>query len=305
MSAGWIPDRRWRPERRRRRALALAGALAALVGGRASLAAEPAGKQAGKEDRFVGDLLRLGLGDEAGSEAHRLLLENGPEALAPETTYRVGMALAVGGKPEQAVPFLEQAAAGTPDPNRADQIDLATGVVLLRARSFPHAVHVFARVEAFGADEATRTFATRLRCVAEVLAHDGAAARACIAGLPGGVGPPRGELDELLRTIEIDVHARGFVGGALSAIVPGLGQATAGNPGDGALALLVNGGFATAVYFLIADGAIADAALVGLGLGLRYYFGNIHNGAEAWRAAAEPKRDRASERLIRILGPAP
>jgi hypothetical protein len=298
MRAGWIPDCRWRPERR---ALALIAALAALAGARASFAAEPAGKG----DRFVGDLLRLGLGDEAGIEAHRLLLENGPEGLAPETTYRVGMALAVGGKPDQAVPFLEQAAAGTSDPTRADQIDLATGVVLLRAKSFPHAVHVFARVEAFGADEATRTFATRLRCVAEVLARDGAAARACIAGLPGGLGPSHGEVEELVRTIEVDVHARGIVGGTLSAIVPGLGQATAGNPGDAALALLVNGGFATAVYFLIADGAFADAALVGLGLGLRYYFGNIHNGAEAWRAAAERKRDRASERLIRLLGPAP
>jgi hypothetical protein len=298
MSGGWIP------ERRRRLVLALAGALVVLVGARAASATEPA-KGPNRSDRFVGDLLRLGLGDEAGIEAHRLLLENGPEALAPETTYRVGMALALAGKPDQAVPFLEQAAAGTTDPTRADQIELTTGVVLLRARSFPHAVHVFARVEAFGADEATRTFATRLRCVAEVLAHDGAAARACIAGLPGGVGPRHGELDELVRTIEIDVHTRGIVGGTLSAVVPGLGQLTAGNPGDAALALLVNGGFATAVYFLIADGAIADAALVGVGLGLRYYLGNIHNGAEAWRAAAERKRDRASTRLIRILGPAP
>jgi TM2 domain-containing membrane protein YozV len=299
-SGASIPDGRWRPDRRRRRALALAAALTVLAAARGASGAEP-----GQEARFVGDLLRLGLGDEAGIEAHRLLLENGPEALTPETTYRVGMALAVAGKPDQAVPFLEQAAAATADPTRADQIDLTTGVVLLRARSFPHAVHVFARVEAFGADEATRAFATRLRCVAEVLAHDGAAARACIAELPGGTGPPKGELDGLLRTIEINVHARGIVGGALSVVIPGLGQLTAGNPGDAGLALLVNGGFATAVYFLIADGAIGDAALVGLGLGLRYYFGNIHNGAEAWRAAAERQRDRASERLIRILGPAP
>jgi hypothetical protein len=298
MSAGSIPD--GRRAHRCRRAFMLAGALAVMGGAGGALGAEPA-----KPDRFVGDLLRLGLGDEAGMEAHRLLLENGPEALAPETTYRVGMALAVAGKPDQAVPFLEQAAAGTTDPSRADQIDLTTGVVLLRARSFPHALHVFARVEAFGADEATRAFATRLRCVAEVLAHDGAAARACITALPGGAGPPRGELDELVRTIEIDVHARGLVGGTLSAVVPGLGQLTAGNPGDAALALLVNGGFATAVTLLLVDGAYADAALVGLGLGLRYYLGNIHNGAEAWRAAATSKRDRASARLIRILGPAP
>jgi hypothetical protein len=298
-STGLIPDCRRRPDRRRL-AFAVAGTLVVLGAARGASGAEP-----GKGDRFVADLLRLGLEGEAGIEAHRLLLENGPEALAPETSYRVGMALAVAGKPDQAVPFLEQAGAGTTDPTRADEIELTTGVVLLRARSFPHALHVFARVEAFGAQATTRAFATRLRCVAEVLAHDGTAARACIAELRGGAGPPHGELDELVRTLEIDVHARAIMGGTLSAVVPGLGQLTAGNPGDAALALLVNGGFATAVYFLLADGAITDAALVGLGLGLRYYLGNIHNGAEAWRAAAERSRDRASARLIRILGPGP
>ena len=147
----------------------------------------------------MGRLLRLGLSDEAGSEARRLMLENGSDAVAAETAYRVGMALAVDGKPSQAVPFLEQAAGATEDPKRADQIQLATGVVLLRAKEFPHALHVFARVEAFGADEPTRAFATRLRCVAEVMAHDGAAARACIAALPAGAVPRDAGLDELVR----------------------------------------------------------------------------------------------------------
>ena len=147
----------------------LAGAWLAIGTARAALAAEPAPPG----DLFVGRLLRLGLSDEAGIEARRLVLENGAEAVAAETAYRVGMALALDGKPGQAVAFLEQAAAATEDPKRADQIQLATGVVLLRAREFPHAVHVFARVEAFGADEPTRAFATRLRCVAEVMAHDG------------------------------------------------------------------------------------------------------------------------------------
>ncbi len=53
----------------------------------------------------------------------------------------------------------------------------------------------------------------------------------------------------------------------------------------------MNGGFGVAVGFLVADGAIADASLVGLGLGLRYYLGNIQHGAAAWRAAAEQQRD--------------
>jgi hypothetical protein len=285
----------------RRRTLVLARVWLAIGTAPAALAAEPAPPG----DLFVGRLLRLGLTDEAGIEARRLVLENGAEAVAAETAYRVGMALALDGKPGQAVPFLEQAAAATENPQRADQIQLATGVVLLRAGEFPHALHVFARVEAFGADEPTRAFATRLRCVAEVMAHDGAAARACIAALPAGAVPRDTALDDLVRALEINVHARAIAGGILSALLPGLGQATGGDPGDGLLALVVNGGLATAVYFLIADGSLAGASLLGLGVGLRYYFGNIHNGAEAWRATAERKRDQASRKLIRILGPAP
>jgi len=279
----------------------LAGTWLAIGAAHAALAIEPAPPG----DLFVGRLLRLGLSDEAGLEARRLMLENGADAVTAETTYRVGMALAIDGKPSQAVPFLDQAAAATEDPRRADQIQLAAGVVLLRAKEFPHALHVFARVEAFGVDEPTRAFATRLRCVAEVIALDGAAARACIAALPPGAVPRDAALDDLVRALEINVHARRIVGGILSALLPGLGQATGGDPGDGLLALVVNGGFATAVYFLIADGSYAGASLLGLGVGLRYYFGNIHNGAEAWRASAERKRDQASRKLIRILGPAP
>jgi hypothetical protein len=264
-----------------------------------------AGEPAPPGDLFVGRLLRLGLSDEAGSEARRLMLENGADAVAAETAYRVGMALAIDGKPGQAVPFLDQAAAATDDPKRADQIQLAAGVVLLRAREFPHALHVFARIEAFGADEPTRAFATRLRCVAEVMAHDGAAARACIAALPAGAVPRDVAVDDLVRALEINVRARAIAGGILSALLPGLGQVTGGDLGDGLMALAVNGGFATGVYFLIADGSYAGASLLGLGVGLRYYFGNIHNGAEAWRASAERKRDQASKKLIRMLGPAP
>ena len=67
----------------------------------------------------------------------------------------------------------------------------------------------------------------------------------------------------------------------------------------------MNGGFGVGVAFLLADGAVADAALLGLGLGLRYYLGNIEHGAAAWRAAAEQHRTRAAQQLIRIVGGAP
>lgn len=286
---------------------ALVCTLAALLWARAGRGAEPApavGGRAGGSDGFVNMLLDLGLPAEAGLEARRLTFENGPDAIAPQTAFQLGMALALDYRADEAVPFLSAAAAATDDPVRADQWQLATGVVLLRTKAFPHAEHVFSRVEAFGADGPTRAFATRLRCIAEVLAHDGAAARACVRELPAGV-PRAAEVDDLLSDLELDARLRGWVGGVLSGLVPGLGQATAGHPGDGLLALAVNGGFGAGVYLLIADGAVADASLLGLGLGLRYYLGNIHNGAEAWRGAAERRRAAAAERLIRLLGPAP
>ncbi len=277
-------------------------ALGALSGGRA-MAAEPARPIAAPD--FVATLLRLGLSREAGWEAGRLTAEGGPEAIAAQTAYDVGMALALDGQPEQAAPFLNDAAAAVEDPARSDEWQLAAGVVLLRARAYPHALHLFSRVEEFGVDEETRAVAGRLRCVAEVLALDAAAARACVAALPAGAAPRDGRADELIDTLQIQPRHRAIWGGVLSAVVPGLGQATAGRAADGALALLVNGGFGVGVAFLLADGAVAEAALLGLGLGLRYYLGNIEHGAAAWRAAAEQRRTRAAEHLIRIVGRAP
>ena len=282
----------------------------ALLPARAGRSAAPAPPApgaggAGGGDGFVNLLLTLGLPAEAGLEARRLMFENGPDAIAPQTAFQLGMALALDYRAEEAVPFLSAAAAAADDPVRADQWQLATGVVLLRTKAFPHAVQIFSRVEAFGADGPTRAFATRLRCIAEVLAHDGAAARACVGELPPAGAPRAAEVDDLLSDLEINIRLRGWMGGVLSGLIPGLGQATGGHPGDGLLALAVNGGFGTAVYLLIADGAVADASLLGLGLGLRYYLGNIHNGADAWRGAAERRRTAAAERLIRLLGPAP
>ncbi|HVV15843.1 MAG TPA: hypothetical protein VHH90_01465 [Polyangia bacterium] len=272
-------------------------ALSALGGGRAAGAEPP---QPPARPDFVATLLRLGLSREAGWEARRLTTEGGPEAIAAQTAYDVGMALALDGEPEQAAPFLNDAAAAVEDPARSDEWQLAAGVVLLRARAYPHALHLFSRVEELGVDQQTRAFAGRLRCVAEVMALDATAARACAAALPAGAGAPA-ELGGLIDTLEIDPRHRAIWGGVLSAVLPGLGQATAGRPGDGALALLVNGGVGVGVAFLLADGAVAGAALLGLGLGLRYYLGNIEHGAAAWRAAAERHRGRAARQLIRIV----
>jgi hypothetical protein len=317
-SGGWI----------RSAALALAAALAAGLPARAVRAdagrsnaepskgsAPPATDSAGqspapstrppaKQD-LLSTLLRLGLSHEAGWEARRLTVENGPEAISPEAAYQVGMGLALDGRPDEAAPFLADAAAATEDPRRADQLQLAAGVVLLRARAFPHAMHLFTRVEEFGLDEPTRAFATRLRCIAQILSGDGDAARACLASLPPGASPPAAATAQLLDTLQINPHRHAIAGGILSALLPGLGQATAGRPGDGLLALGLNGGLTAATVALILDGSSGSALLVGLGIGLRYYLGNIQNGAAAWRVDAEQQRERAAQRLVRLLGPAP
>jgi hypothetical protein len=288
MSGGWI------------RSAGFCVVVALALPARAALAdAAPAGRQ-----DLLSALLRLGLSHEAGWEARRLTVENGPEAISPEAAYRVGMGLAMDGRPEEAAPFLADAAAATEDPRRADQWQLAAGVVLLRARAFPHAMHLFARVEEFGVDEPTRAFATRLRCVAQILSGDGNAARACVASLPPGAASAK-VTAELLDTLQINPHSHAIAGGILSALLPGLGQATAGRPADGLLALGLNGGLTVATVVLILDGSYGSATLVGLGIGLRYYLGNIQNGAAAWRVDAEQRRERAAEKLVRLLGPAP
>ncbi len=77
-------------------------------------------------------------------------------------------------------------------------------MVLLRAHAYPQALHLFARVEEFGANDATRAAAGRLRCVAEVLAGDAAAARACVAALPAGRGV-RPRRRALLDALDVDL----------------------------------------------------------------------------------------------------
>ncbi|HVY40183.1 MAG TPA: hypothetical protein VHM31_19725, partial [Polyangia bacterium] len=121
-ASGRTPDGRALP----RHALVAAVVLVVTLLGVHSAMAEPAPAS----PDFVATLLRLGLSREAGWEARRLTAEGGPEAIPPQTAYDVGMALALDGQPEQAAPFLADAAAATEDPRRSDEWQLAAGVVL-------------------------------------------------------------------------------------------------------------------------------------------------------------------------------
>jgi hypothetical protein len=299
------PERRAARARARAAAIALSAVVTWSAGARAAPPDEGRGTGAGAPREapapFVGELLRLGLVEEAAAELRRSMFVSGPEAVSPDTAFDVGMGLALSGDTERAAPFLTQAANGAADPAVGDRWMLAGAVALLRGGAIPQALHLFLRVETFGVDATARRNATRLICVAHVLARNDAAARTCVRALVPS-GPSTRATRDALEDLAIRPGRRAVVGGILSALLPGLGQATAGNPGDGLLALLVNGGWGAATAVLVSHGALFDAALLSLGIGVRYYAGNIYNGAEAWRADAERRREDAGRTLILELG---
>jgi hypothetical protein len=297
------------PERRRGR-LGLRGAVltalalaAAYPCGSARAQGAPAmtGPRAPSDDvGFVQLLLDLGLPVEAGREARRVEMRHGEDALPPPLGFRLGMALALVGEADAATTFLAEAAARG-EPASAEKWQLATGVVMLRAGTLPQALHLFTRVEAFSADPAVRAHAQRLGCMGGVLGYDAAAARACVGRL-APKGADQAELDQLVERLGIDPGRRAVVGGIMSGIVPGLGQLTAGHAGDGFLALALNSASVAGLTLLVLDGALLDAALLAVGVSARYYLGNINNGAEAWRAAAQRRRHEAALRLVARFG---
>jgi len=91
-----------------------------------------------------------------------------------------------------------------------------------------------------------------------------------------------------------------LLAGVLSAVVPGSGQAYAGNYRDGLAALLVNGLFIAGTAVAIDQENYATAAVVG-GIGLPFYLGNIYgaaNAAQKWNLSLHRDlRDRLAVTL--------
>jgi hypothetical protein len=250
---------------------------------------------------FVRFLLDLGLPAEAGREAARLGLVEGARPLPSKDVARVGLALLGRSDALGAATQLTLAAELEDDARVADEHRLIAAVALLKARAFPQAIALLSRLEAFGSEPGTRERAFRLRCIGHAFASDAGAARECVPRLLPPAEAARAA--PLLERLAIDPDRRAIVGGALSVLVPGLGQATAGDPGDGALALLVNGAWGVGGTLLILDAAILDAVILGAGVGIRYYVGNVMNGAKAWRTTAERTRETAAADLMRLLAP--
>lgn len=282
----------------RRRAAPTAVALAALAFSASAAASD-------RDVGFAAFLLDVGLPAEAAQELERLAAADVADERLADVAARAGNELARADDLGAAASVLSLSAAHTRDPARADDRRLAAGAVLLRARRYARGIDTISRVEAFGATEEVRARAGRLLCVGHLVARTAAPARECVLSLVPEGDPRRARTEALLDRLSIDPALRARVGGTLSALVPGLGQTTAGDPGDGALALVVNGAWMLGTVVLAADGLWVDATLVSVGAGLRYYVGNVQNGARAWRAAAERSRAEASRELARLVAATP
>ncbi|HSM92204.1 MAG TPA: hypothetical protein VLT47_04900 [Anaeromyxobacteraceae bacterium] len=276
-----------------------AAALALSFAARAAAAPPP------PDAGFPAYLLGLGFAPEAAHELERLALAGADDPALADVAATVGARLAREGRPAEAARALRLAAEGAADPVLADQRRLALATVLFRAGAWAQGADVLSRVEAFGTSAGARERARRLLCVGQVLSLQAAPARACVGDLVPP-GDARGaQAARMLDRLSIDPERRAVVGGILSGILPGLGQATGGDPLDGGTALLVNGGWEAGSTLLALDGLYVDATLLAVGVGLRYYLGNVHRGAAAWRGAAQRTREAAARELARMVAATP
>lgn len=278
-----------------------AGVLPAVALALALFAGPAAAASPDRDVGFAGWLLDLGLSEEAGRELARLALAGVEDPRFADVAARAGAALLHEDRPAAAAAAFALAAERSADPVRAERLRLAAAVGLLRAKDTPGALDALSRVEAFGSTAEVRDSARRLLCVGQLLARSAPAARACVLALVPEEDPRRLRVERLLDRLSIDPERRARLGGYLSALVPGLGQATGGDPADGGVALGVNGAWISGTVLLVLDGLPVDAGLLSLGAGLRYWIGNVEHGARAWRQAAERERSEAARELARLV----
>ncbi len=280
-----------------------AGALALLLASGSALAAPLNPEGAG----FVSLLRQAGLYREAALEVQRQDELSGAPELDADLLFGLGLDLARTGSVPAAIRVVELAVARTQDQALNDDRQLTLGTLHLKEGSYPAAERVFTKVEAFSADPLARARAERLACVGNLWSLDAEPAQQCVPKLIAGSVSARAQREAARQLDELGANDawRGWFGGILSALLPGLGQATAGEPLDGLLALLVNGGWGVAVVVVSLGGDFVDGALLLLSVLTRYYWGNIQHGAADWTAAGERGKRRVADALMRLVAGLP
>ncbi len=260
------------------------------------LAASVTEVSAGTSAEFVIFLSDLGLYPAAMQELQRLDAAGQLPWLQPGLGYDFGHRLLAEGQPSLAATFLEQAVQADPEPLRALGQTPLLALALAAAGQTARAVHLLGQVEDLSTDVTEVAMAQRLRCVLHLQGAQEEMGRACSLKLLGDA------VDSVaLERLSLRPDRQRWIGGALSAALPGLGQLLAGEPEQAGAALVVNGGFIWLNAALFAEHAWLGGAFLITGVTGRYYAGNIAAGARAWEQKATRDRQRAGRRLVEQL----
>jgi hypothetical protein len=258
---------------------------------------------------FVSLLRRAGLYREAAAEVQRQDALDGAPDLDAQLLWGLGLDLARTGNTAAAIRMVQLAVSLTQDEATSDERQLTLGTLQLKAGSYPAGERLFSKIQVFSGNALVRARAETLACVGNLWSIDADPARRCVPKLLSASGSvserARREAQRDLDELGASDGWRPWFGGTLSAILPGLGQAAAGEPLDGLLALLVNGGFGASVVVTSLSGDLLDGALLLVALLSRYYWGNIQHGAAAWTAIGERHKRRAADALMRLLAGLP
>lgn len=272
--------------------LALAALLAPVAA--PSRAQQPPAPPAPAE--FAAYLAELGLHRQAVDELQRLDLQGQPQWHARTLGYGYGARLLRAGLAAEAAEVLTASGETDADPQRAERQKPLLALALARSGQVARAVAILSRLETFGATAEQRGQALAIRCMVHLSAAEADQGGPCARQLLGPAADPAALAD-----LHTDVESQAFWHGAASALLPGLGQSLGGQWADAGAAVLVNGGLGYSTWSLAADGLYVDSALLGLGLTIRYYIGNIEHGAAAGRQAALKRRLRGARRLADLL----
>ena len=251
---------------------------------------------------FPSYLADLGLHSFAIAELQRVELLGQPQWHGPGLGYGYGRRLLSAGYSAQAAEMLASAAETDEDAVRVERHQPLRALALARNGQTAQAVALVSRLENFTADPQRRADAMAVRCLIHLHAAESTMGGMCVRQLLG----PKANA-QALAALEADEDSWAFWHGAASAVVPGLGQALAGEWRDGGAAAVVNGSLGAATWSLLADGLYIDASLLVLSLTARYYAGNIQHAADAGRTAAIAARRQGARRLADQLveqGPA-
>lgn len=257
------------------------------------LSAAPTIALAAEPQTFAGFLASLDLHAAAVAELHRQAVAGEPQWHSAGFGTPYVVALLANQQPKLALEVAEEAQTAAED---ASDESILYALALEANGHHLAASQRLSTVEAFASDPQTRAYAGKLRCALHLRAAEYAAARGCLPQWLPGV-----EQSRRMATLTRSPARSWWAGGVLSAVVPGLGQAVAGDGGDAVAALAVNGGLWTATVDLYAHGFAVDGTLLLVGMTSRYYLGNIQHGARSMERAAVADQKAAAQDLLQQL----